>query len=111
MGYEDFGKKLSFLLKDKGLSQRELAKSIGVTETTISRYASGGRVPRGSEIKKIADVLGVSIDFLLSNDHKYMSVNELLVKLNILANDITLPINECVEYHRTKIVIEKVLNI
>lgn len=37
-----------------------------------------------------------------------MTVSELITTLNILSNDITLPINECIEYHRAKIIVEKI---
>ena len=39
---------------------------------------------------------------------KDMTVSELITTLNILSNDITLPVNECIEYHRAKIIVEKI---
>jgi len=60
-----FIKRLQELLDDKDITQRELAQRIGVTEVTISRYLNGERKPRIEIISKIAEVLGVSIDYLL----------------------------------------------
>lgn len=37
----------SFLRRRAGLTQRELAKLVGVRQHTISQWESGARVPRG----------------------------------------------------------------
>ena len=50
-----------------GLSQDELAEKIGVTLRTISKYEKQGVMPRGANLQKLAEVLGVSIAYL-SND-------------------------------------------
>lgn len=79
---ESFIKKLSILLEEKNITQRELAEKINVTEVTISRYLSGERSPRIEIVSKIAEFFGVSIDFLLgkeetasidTNDEKLMA--------------------------------------
>lgn len=62
---ESFIKKLSILLEEKNITQRELAEKINVTEVTISRYLSGERSPRIEIVNKIADFFNVSIDYLL----------------------------------------------
>ncbi len=48
-----------------GLSQKEVAKNIGVAKSTYSLYESGNREPNVNTIKKIADCLNVSADTLL----------------------------------------------
>ena len=63
---KDFGKRL----KDAIVTywhgtQREFAKKIGITEQALSRYISGGRMPKAQVIIKMAMVLGVSIDYLM----------------------------------------------
>lgn len=52
-------------LKNKNMTQRGLAEATGITEATISRYASAARIPRGPEIVKIAKALNVSCDYIL----------------------------------------------
>ena len=49
----------------KGISQKDMAESIGVAKSTYSLYESGNREPGVPTIKKIADVLNVSADELL----------------------------------------------
>ena len=44
----NIGARILTLLKQNGMTQRELANEIGVTETSISRYISGQRVPKAN---------------------------------------------------------------
>lgn len=54
---------LAVLLRDKGLSQRELAKKSGLDESTISLYMSGSRTPNLKNHIKLCEALGVDINF------------------------------------------------
>jgi len=49
----------------RGWSQAELAERVQVAATTITRYESGERQPDPPTLRKIADLLDVSADFLL----------------------------------------------
>lgn len=51
--------RLSALLKQKGLSQKDLADKTGITPAAISRYANGERAPRAIMLAKIAKALDV----------------------------------------------------
>ena len=62
-----FCDRLRTLIKSIGISQRELAKKIGCTEVTISRYITGERVPSATVVVKIANALSVSVDYLIGN--------------------------------------------
>ena len=66
--HESFIKKLSILLEEKNITQRELAEKINVTEVTISRYLSGERSPRIEIVSKIAEFFNVSIDYLFGKE-------------------------------------------
>lgn len=55
----------------KGMSAVELAKRMGVTKATISRYENGTRKISMDDIPKFADVLGVSpLDILIGDDRE-----------------------------------------
>ncbi|WP_422122897.1 helix-turn-helix domain-containing protein [Planococcus sp. X10-3] len=54
---------LAILLKNKGISQRELAKKSGLDESTISLYMSGTRTPNLKNHVKLCEALGVDINF------------------------------------------------
>ena len=47
------------------MSYRQFAEKVGLTLTTVSRYANSQRTPRASEILRSADVLGVTCDYML----------------------------------------------
>ena len=44
-------------MKELHITTRQLAKSIGMTESTVSRYLSGNRSPKIEELVKIAETL------------------------------------------------------
>ena len=49
------------------MTQAELAIMLGVTVMTISNYERGEREPSIDNLKKIADILGVTVDELISD--------------------------------------------
>ncbi|GHA83843.1 helix-turn-helix domain-containing protein [Modicisalibacter luteus] len=57
----DVGARLKQLRQKRGLSQRELAKRAGVTNSTISLIEQNSVSPSVSSLKKILDALPVSI--------------------------------------------------
>lgn len=65
MNENPLGSRISDLLNKSGMTQRELAERIGVTEASVHRYINGERNPKGSTIVKIADALGTTSDYLL----------------------------------------------
>lgn len=60
-----FGERLSNLLKESNITQKELAMIIGINEATISRYINGEREPKPKTIANIATILNTSSDYLL----------------------------------------------
>jgi transcriptional regulator with XRE-family HTH domain len=61
-------KKITDLRKERNLTQKELAKSIGVHFSHMSRYERGISLPSIDVVKKIAQVFSVSTDYLLLDD-------------------------------------------
>ncbi len=53
------GARLSALLKERGMSQKELAEATNLTPAAVSRYVNGERVPRAITIAALAKALGV----------------------------------------------------
>lgn len=69
-----FGEKVKNERNRLGLNQDELAKKIGVTRRVISSYENDSSRPRGTErYKKLAEVLGVNINYLLSEDEAFIA--------------------------------------
>ncbi len=64
----EFGEKLQELRKQKGLTQEELAGSLFVSRTAISKWESGRGYPSIDSLKAIAKFFSVTVDDLLSTD-------------------------------------------
>ena len=61
-----FADNLIELRKLNNFSQEELAEMIGVSRQTLSKYETGESLPDVNKCRILADVLGVSIDDLVS---------------------------------------------
>ncbi|MCX6221328.1 MAG: helix-turn-helix transcriptional regulator [Bacteroidia bacterium] len=59
-----FAQRLKKARTDKGLSQTDLAKLVGIHYTQIGRYEKKGAQPSADILSKLANSLGVSSDFL-----------------------------------------------
>lgn len=66
---KNIGERLSHLLKQNGMTQRELAKKVNVTEAAMSRYMQGTRVPRAETLSKMAKNLNTTTDFILTGEN------------------------------------------
>lgn len=64
----EFNEKLQELRKQKGLTQEELAASLYVSRTAVSKWESGRGYPNIDSLKAIAKFFSVTIDELLSSD-------------------------------------------
>lgn len=65
MNENNLGGRIKGLLKKRGLTQKELAEKVGVTEVSVSRYISGERTPKGLVIANMANALHTTSDYLL----------------------------------------------
>ena len=64
-----FKDKLKQLRLDKGVTQSDIAKAIGVSPATIGNYEQGTREPRRIEtLEKIAEYFGVSVECLMDDN-------------------------------------------
>ena len=64
----ELNQKLQELRKQKGLTQEELAESLYVSRTAISKWESGRGYPNIESLKAIAKFFSVTVDELLSTD-------------------------------------------
>ena len=60
-----FSKVLRELRVEENVSQAQLAKSLNLTQNTISRYETGNREPSLEILVEIAEFFGVSTDYPL----------------------------------------------
>lgn len=62
---DTFNGRVAELLKKNGLTQRDLAQMVGVTDAAMSHYIKGDRVPRAAVVAKIAEALKISPEYLM----------------------------------------------
>ena len=78
----EFNEKLQELRKSRGLTQEELAESLFVSRTAISKWESGRGYPSIDSLKEISRFFSVTIDELLSGE-KLLSIAEKENKSNM----------------------------
>ena len=60
--------RLTTARESKNMSQKALADILGVDPVSVNRWEHGNSRPDWENLRKISKALGVSIDYLLSND-------------------------------------------
>jgi transcriptional regulator with XRE-family HTH domain len=60
----DIGSQIVCYRKKKGMTQEQLAEKSGVLVQQVSRYERGLQMPSVIQLKKIADALDISINYL-----------------------------------------------
>lgn len=87
----DTGRRLRNLREERGLSQEEVAKAIGVGRVTYLKYENGENRPV-RKLKELSAFFNVSIDYLLGNDTSTMAEEEAHSKRDI--NDLAKFLNK-----------------
>lgn len=77
----EFGNRLRQAREKKLLSQAELAEKTGFQPSAISHFESGRRAPSFDNLRKLADALSVTIDFLLGREAEPHSAGPTVQKL------------------------------
>ena len=65
MTKQTFGATISALRKEKGMTQLDLARQMGVTDKAVSKWERDLSFPDGTSLPKLAEVLDTSVDELL----------------------------------------------
>ncbi len=84
---ERMADRITKLLHERNMTQKELALSANITESTVSHYIKGDRVPRGVNLVKVAKALETTADYLLEQDCSYNRENDLKLAKTIIARN------------------------
>jgi len=60
-----FTDEFSYILQLKGKTAYNVAKNTGISQGLMNEYKNGVKIPSAVNLKKIADYLDVSVDYLL----------------------------------------------
>lgn len=102
-----FAGRLELALKEKDITQKELAIKIDVTPQTINDYVVGRRKPNMRTKLAIAQALGVGIGYLLGRDS--VGADELLLMIDDKENNLSTPIERRLIYHTAKVVLQELI--
>lgn len=86
-----FGDRLSALLEENSISQKEFANTLSIAPTTLNGYIKNKRQPDFELVKNIAFILNVSTDYLL--DYNGKGINLSAKELSMISKMRKLP--EC----------------
>lgn len=67
------------LRKERGLTQRELAKALNVEQTTVSKWENEITIPDVTTLGIISKFFNVSIDYLLGNENEKPKPNTVVL--------------------------------
>ena len=66
MNQKAIGKFISTCRKSKGLTQMQLAEKLNITNRAVSKWETGKSCPDASIMLKLCDILGITVNELLS---------------------------------------------
>lgn len=66
MSSKSMGETISTLRKEKGLTQKELADQLNITDKAVSKWERDAACPDTQLIPKLAEIFGVSIEELMN---------------------------------------------
>ena len=88
-----FGERIKAIRKENNMSQKDLAKIIGVTDRAIGYYEKEQRVPPQDILQKLADFFNTSVDYILGRtnvktplvkevEHEFSEMFQMLYEAN-----------------------------
>lgn len=89
--------KIAYIRKQRGITQSQMAKNLGIKQNSLSQYETGKRKPDRETLERIASYLGVAPDFLKDdpyeqfknyNSYSYDYLQEIYIK-QLLGEDTT----------------------
>ena len=78
-----FASKLKNWRINNGLSQQDVADLLNYGLTTIQSWESGRKLPSFDALISIANVMGVSLDWLVGRSNIWKTTDQLLIELSL----------------------------
>ena len=84
------GDRIKKLREEQSVSQIDLAKTLFISQSSISEYESGNQQPPISMLIQLADFFDVNIDYLLGRTDIKISINRLEQKLTTSSGSVSI---------------------
>ena len=92
------GSRIAKLRKEKGLKQDQLAEALGVSPQAVSKWENAQSCPDITLLPKLSQLLGISIDALLSGEvpapvptylpeNERKAIKDMMLRVEILSNE------------------------
>ena len=92
------GSRIAKLRKEKGLKQDQLAEALGVSPQAVSKWENDQSCPDITLLPKLSQLLGISIDALLSGEvpapvptylpeNERKAIKDMMLRVEILSNE------------------------
>ncbi len=83
-----FGEKLKEARKEAGLSQEQFAQKLSISRSAVAKWETDKGMPDVNNMKAMAQLLDVSLDYLLDEDEK-LSFNEMKEAIDLNSYEMT----------------------
>ena len=67
----DFWQRVKYLLKDNNINQQDIADTLNMRADSFSKWIQKDRLPDAEETYKIAEALGVSVEYLVTGNEAH----------------------------------------
>ena len=84
MNQAAIGKFISACRKDKGLTQRQLAEKLNITNRAVSKWETGKCCPDASIMLKLCEILDITVNELLSGERIHAENNHKKAEENFI---------------------------
>ena len=84
MDQEKIGKFISSCRKEAGLTQAALAEKLGITDRAVSKWETGKSLPDASIMIELCNMLGITVNELLTGEHITMEDYKDKAEANLL---------------------------
>lgn len=64
------GSRLKELREEKGMTQKDIAELLGISDVGLGNYERGVRNPDPDTLKRLSEIFNCSVDYLLGNTNK-----------------------------------------
>lgn len=90
---DNFNRILSDKNKIKKISQRQLARLVGVAPSSITEWLKGRGIPNADKITKLAEVLGVAVSDLIDEPSNTTTISNNNFNNSVAVNNGSITIN------------------
>lgn len=99
---KQIGERIYGKRKSLGITQEELAETVGVSEQMISNLECGKKAIRPENLVKVCSALNLSTDYVLTGGSTNSDIDDIIGKLSFLTQEELKMISELIDYMNSK---------